>query len=39
MTIECNTTTELDMNTLVSRGEQFPLDQLESRLTTEIAYP
>jgi Zn finger protein HypA/HybF involved in hydrogenase expression len=33
MTIERNTTTELDLKTLVwTRGEQFPLDQLESRL-------
>jgi DNA-directed RNA polymerase subunit RPC12/RpoP len=31
--IECNTTADLDMHTLVwTRGEAFPLDQLESRL-------
>jgi hypothetical protein len=31
--IQCETTAELDMKTLVwTRGEQFPLDQLESRL-------
>lgn len=32
-TIECETSAELDMKTLVwTRGEGFPLDQLESRL-------
>jgi len=32
-TIECDTTAELDMKTLVwTRGDNFPLDQLESRL-------
>jgi hypothetical protein len=31
--VYCETTTELDMKTLVwTRGEGFPLDQLESRL-------
>jgi len=31
--VQCETTTELDMKTLVwTRGELFPLDQLESRL-------
>ena len=31
--IQCETTAELDMKTLVwTRGEQFPLDQLESPL-------
>jgi hypothetical protein len=31
--IQCETTADLDMKTLVwTRGEQFPLDQLESRL-------
>jgi hypothetical protein len=33
MQIQCETTTELDLKTLVwTRGELFPLDQLESRL-------
>jgi DNA-directed RNA polymerase subunit RPC12/RpoP len=32
-TIDCNTTADLDMKTLVwTRGEAFPLDQLESRM-------
>jgi hypothetical protein len=32
-TVWCDTMTELDMKTLVwTRGELFPLDQLESRL-------
>jgi hypothetical protein len=32
-TIECNTSAELDMKTLVwTRGSAFPLDQLGSRL-------
>jgi hypothetical protein len=31
--VQCETTAELDMKTLVwTRGESFPLDQLESRL-------
>jgi hypothetical protein len=31
--IQCDTTTELDMKTLVwTRGDMFPLDQLENRL-------
>jgi len=31
--VQCNTSAELDMKTLVwTRGEVFPLDQLESRL-------
>jgi hypothetical protein len=31
--IQCDTTTELDMKTLVwTRGDLFPLDQLENRL-------
>ena len=33
ITIECNTSAELDMKTLVwTRGEAFPLDQLAIRL-------
>ena len=32
-TIECDTSAELDMKTLVwTRGDNFPLDQLEGRL-------
>src|SRR5256885_16437170 len=32
-TVWCDTTTELDLKTLVwTRGEKFPLDQLASRL-------
>jgi hypothetical protein len=31
--IQCDTTTELDMKTLAwTRGDMFPLDQLENRL-------